>query len=341
MRFAWAILALAVGLCPAYAQSPIPKDPSQSVPGPTVRPLAPTPSPERQAAPAGSGFPVPVGQGFRDCPECPEMMVIPSGSFRMGSPAGEAGRDPDEGPQRQVTVRAPLAVGRHAVTVGQYRAFAQATGRGDGGSCFVWTGSRWENRQGLGWRNPGFGQGDEHPVVCVSWEDAQAYARWLSQRTGHRYRLLTEAEWEYAARAGTTTRWWWGENEAQQCRHANGADQTARAQVSGASGWAVAPCTDGFAHTAPVGRFLANRFGLHDMGGNAWQWVEDCYRDSYAGAPSDASQAVTTGDCASRVLRGGSWNDSPQLLRSAFRDRLTPGGRYDNYGFRVARTPGG
>lgn len=298
-----------------------------------------------QRAPASPGrapgYPVAVGQSFRDCPECPEMVVIPAGRFRKGSPASEVGRYGDEGPQREVVLRAPLAVGKFEVTVAQYRAFAQATGRGDGGSCWVWTGSDGEERRGYGWRNPGFAQGDDHPVVCVSWEDAQAYARWLSQRTGHRYRLLTEAEWEYAARAGTVTRFWWGESEAEQCRHANGVDQTARAQVPGASGWTVAPCTDGFAYTAPVGRFRPNGFGLHDMAGNVWEWVEDCRRDSYAGAPLDASVAVTTGGCSERVVRGASWIDAPRRLRPAFRHESTAGRQAFTLGFRLAREPGG
>jgi formylglycine-generating enzyme required for sulfatase activity len=269
------------------------------------------------------------------------MMVIPAGSFMMGSPANEVGRHNSEGPQRQMTLRAPLAVGRFPITVAEYRAFVTATGRGDGGSCWIWAGGRWEEQPGRSWRSPGFRQEDDHPVVCVSWEDAGAYARWVSQRTGRTYRLLTEAEWEYAARAGTRTRWWWGEDEAQQCRHANGADQTARSQVPGASGWSVAPCNDGYAYTSPVTRFGDNRFLLHDMGGNVYQWVQDCYVASYPPGSGDASVAVTTGDCSARVLRGGSWDGTPQHLRAANRGGNTPGIRFGSIGFRLARTPGG
>lgn len=135
------------------------------------------------------------------------MVVIPGGSFEMGSPPSEQGRRDNEGPQRTVRVGGPLAVGRHPVTVGEYRALVSATGRSDGGSCWIWTSAaKWEEQSGRNWRNPGFCQSDGHPVVCVSWEDAQAYVRWLNGRTGQRYRLLTEAEWEYAARAGTRTR---------------------------------------------------------------------------------------------------------------------------------------
>jgi formylglycine-generating enzyme required for sulfatase activity len=340
------VLLAALGLSwPAAAQSPIANDPFQSVPAPQFRPRptpAPAPSPPPAPRPVASGYPAPVGQGFRDCGDCPELVVIPAGTFEMGSPASEQERRDNEGPQRTVRLAAPLAVGRHPVTVGQYRAFVAATGRSDGGSCWVWTAAgKWEEEAGRNWRNPGFPQTDAHPVVCVSWEDAQAYVRWLSGRGGQQYRLLTEAEWEYAARAGTRTRWWWGEDEGQQCQHANGADATARVQVPGASGRTVAPCDDGVAYTSAVGRYRANRFGLHDMGGNVFQWVEDCFVDSYAGAPSDASVAVTSGGCSARVLRGGSWGNDPRNLRAAFRVRLTPGNRLISLGFRVARTPGG
>jgi formylglycine-generating enzyme required for sulfatase activity len=261
-------------------------------------PPAPQPQPAVGVWPQGSGYPVPVGQAFRDCPECPEMMVIPSGSFRMGSPAGEADRRQDEGPQRQVTVRAPLAVGRFEVTFREWDACVAA------GGC--------SHRPS----DEGWGRGNR-PVIHVSWNDAQQYVGWLSRRTGQRYRLLTEAEWEYAARAGTTTPW-----------HTGGSIGPSQA-VFGSS------------RTEPVGSRPANRFGLRDMHGNVWEWVEDCYRDSYAGAPLDASQAVSTGGCASRVRRGGSWYNSPRILRSANRNGYTPGDRFDVSGFRVARTPGG
>jgi len=226
------------------------------------------------------------------------MMVIPSGSFRMGSPAGEAGRDPDEGPQRQVTVRAPLAVGRFEVTFTEWDACVAA------GGC--------SHRPG----DEGWGRGNR-PVINVSWNDAQQYVGWLSRRTGQRYRLLTEAEWEYAARAGTTTPW-----------HTGGSIGPSQA-VFGPS------------RTEPVGSRPANRFGLQDMHGNVLEWVEDCYRDSYAGAPREASQAVEGGGCALRVLRGGSWGSDPRDVRAGNRGWDSSGDRYSDAGFRVARTPGG
>jgi formylglycine-generating enzyme required for sulfatase activity len=288
-------------------------------------------------------FPVAVGERFQDCADCPEMVVIPAGRFVMGSPASEPGREKDEGPQRDVTLATDLAVGRGPVTVAEFRAFVQATGHQTPGGCWRWNPQQKEVELAaqLDWRNPGFKQEDSHPVVCVSWEDAQAYLRWINQRSGQRYRLLTEAEWEYAARAGTRTRWWWGDNEAAQCRHANGADQRLTQVASAWSRYQTAACNDGFPYTSPITQFAANRFGLHDMGGNVLQWVEDCYVDSYTGAPLDASVAVTGGTCSARVLRGGSWYFDPRFLRAALRGSYSPGYRLDLFGFRVARTPGG
>ncbi|MCA3370935.1 MAG: SUMF1/EgtB/PvdO family nonheme iron enzyme [Roseomonas sp.] len=263
---------------------------------PTAPPQAVAPSSVRPSSSA-SGFPVPERGRFRDCPECPEMVVIPSGSFRMGSPAGEAGRDPDEGPERPVTLRSPLAVGRFEVTFAEWDACVAA------GGCS-------HRPSDEGWRR------DNRPVINVSWNDAQQYVAWLSRRTGQRYRLLTEAEWEYAARAGTTTPW-----------HTGGSIGPSQA-VFGSS------------RTEPVGSRPANRFGLHDMHGNVLEWVEDCYVDRYPQDSGDASQAVSTGGCASRVLRGGSWINTPQDLRSALRRRYSPGNQFNFIGFRVARTPG-
>lgn len=299
-----------------------------------VAPPAPAPPPP---------FPVGIGERFQDCANCPEMVVIPPGRFVMGSPATEPGRYDDEGPQRDVTLHSAIALGRGPVTVAEFRAFVQATGHQTPGGC--WTSNTAASQPDLDtatdWRNPGFAQEDSHPVVCVSWHDAEAYVGWLSRRSGQRYRLPTEAEWEYAARAGTRTRWWWGDEEAAQCRHANGLDQRMLQVARAWSRYAVAPCNDGFAHTSPITQFAANRFGLHDMGGNVSQWTQDCYRDTYAGAPGDASLAVIGGDCTERVLRGRSWDSAPQFLRSAYRSRTFIRIRSSRVGFRVARTPGG
>ena len=270
------------------------------------------------------------GTKFRDCPECPGLVVVPPGSFMMGSPASEAGRLDDEGPVRRVTIAAPFAVGVHEVTRGEFARFVSATGRSMGDSCWTYEDGEWEIRSGRHWRSPGFRQGDDHPVVCVNWRDARAYVDWLSGETGQRYRLLSESEWEYAARSGTRTAWYWGESESGQCRYANGAD------ASTDFDWRTG-CDDGYSRTAPVGSFAANVFGLHDMSGNVWEWVEDCWNASYAGAPRDGS-AWESGDCSARVLRGGSWNFIPGGLRSASRGGDGTGIRIDFLGFRVART---
>lgn len=275
------------------------------------------------------------GESFRDCPDCPEMVIVPAGSFTMGSPPDEPGRDKDEGPQRKVTIAQAFAVGRFEVTRGQYAAFVQATGRETGSSCAVFSGSEYKFEGNRNWRSPGFEQTDAHPLVCVSWEEAQAYVQWLSQQTGRRYRLLSEAEWEYAAREGTTSAFIWGTDPNAGCRDANGADRTAQGKLP--SNWTYSTCTDGAVFTAPVGSYAANRFGLKDMIGNAWEWTEDCYNESYAGGPADGT-AWRTGDCSRRVLRGGSWIFNPQILRSASRSWLYSSGRSDYVGFRLART---
>ncbi len=227
-------------------------------------------------------------------------MVIPAGTFTMGSPASEEGRFPNEGPQRQVTVRATLAVGRFELTFSEWDACVAA------GGC-----SHRPDDQGWGRGN--------RPVINVNWDDAQAYVRWLSRRTGRTYRLLTEAEWEYAARAGTVTAYSFGATISPS-----------QVNFGGNPG-----------RTQPVGSHAANRFGLHDMHGNVWEWVQDCYVASYPPGSGDASVAVTTGGCSVRVLRGGSWGSSPQVLRAANRFRYTAGFRNFIYGFRLVRTPGG
>jgi formylglycine-generating enzyme required for sulfatase activity len=210
----------------------------------------------------------------------------------------------------------------------------RATGRDDPDSCAAMTdGGEWRSTTGLSWRNPGFSQEDDHPVVCVSWEDAQAYAAWLASRTGERYRLITESEFEYAARGGATTPFPWGADAAEACAHANGFDLTAqRAHPD----WNALACDDGFANTAPVAAFPPNRFDLLGMTGNVFQWTEDCFHESYVGAPVDGS-AWTNADCNVRVIRGGSWLNSARGLRAAMRDLDRQTDRYTNVGVRMAR----
>ena len=264
------------------------------------------------------------GYRFRDCEECPELVVVPAGSYMMGSPESEAERADEEGPRHRVTIARPFAVGVTEVTRGEFGRFVRETGHSTGNACWTYEGGEWNGRSGRGWRNPGFSQTDAHPVVCVSWEDAQAYLRWLSRETGKRYRLLSESEWEYAARAGTGTSRYWGNGESGQCAHANGADRALKRRYSDWE-WSTASCDDGHIQTAPVGSFAANGYGLRDVLGNVWEWVEDCWHESYTGAPSDGGAWTGGGDCERRVLRGGSWNFGPRYVRSADRYRYPSG----------------
>ncbi len=281
-----------------------------------------------------------VGQTFRDSlsggGRGPEMVVVPSGSFTMGSLSSEKNRSSDEGPERTVRINYQFAVGKTEVTVAQYKAFADATGRAAGGNCYAdldGDGS-WSTTAEANWTNTGFAQSGTHPVACLSFEDAQAYAEWLGRQTGEEYRLLTEAEFEYANRSGTTSAYVWGTDQNAGCRDSNGADSSAKRTYSG---WTTSTCNDGHVHTAPVGSFRSNAFGLYDMTGNVWEWTQDCYADSYSGAPTDGSARIG-GDCSRRVLRGGSWDSNPIRLRSANRSRNYPTNRKDNAGFRAART---
>jgi len=286
------------------------------------------------------------GTVFQDCPDCPRMVVIPAGEFTMGSPASEAGRGVDEGPQRQVSIAQPFALGRSEVTVAEFRRFADESGyrteaerdaRAQGCSGFIYAdplAAGPASQPVTSWRSPGLAQADSHPVLCVSWNDARAYAQWLSKKTGERYRLPTEAEWEYAARAGSVAARYWGDDPVQACRFANVADQS-RFQTWGFG--QKHECTDGHYFTAPAGGYSPNRFGLYDMLGNAWEWTEDCWNAGYAGAPADGS-AWLAGDCAQRVCRGGSWSTVPRFARSASRNKNTADHRDNLTGFRLART---
>ena len=275
------------------------------------------------------------GQRFRDCPECPELVVVPSGLFMMGSPSHEEGRDEDEGPVHRVRIGESFAVGVYEVTVSEFGRFVDETGHSAGGSCYIRPettseGDEWQSSDGRDWRNPGFGQGGAHPVVCVSWDDVRAYVSWLSRRTGERYRLLSESEWEYVARARTGTARYWGEGESGQCGYANGAD------ASTSFDWAIG-CDDGHSHAAPVGSYGANAWGLHDVLGNVREWTGDCWNGSYGGAPGDGS-AWESGDCSFRVVRSTSWVYAPSVIRSATRSAFKTGVRVIDIGFRVART---
>ncbi|MFN0298736.1 MAG: SUMF1/EgtB/PvdO family nonheme iron enzyme [Burkholderiales bacterium] len=277
------------------------------------------------------------GQVFTDCEGCPEMVVIPGGRFTMGSPDSEKERFDDEGPQHDVTIPAAIAVGRFEVTREQFARFVRETNRSMTGGCWARNkDSKAEIQADKNWLNPGFDQKDDHPVVCVNWQDATTYAEWLSTKTGKKYRLLSEAEWEYAARAETRTARYWGEAfDPAGCEFANVADDTARRTFN--FPWEHAKCSDGHATTAPVGRFKPNAFGLADMLGNVWEWTVDCWNDSYRDAPANGS-AWMSGKCDQRVVRGGGWYFNPRLARAANRSRDDSSDRIDFVGFRLART---
>jgi formylglycine-generating enzyme required for sulfatase activity/lipoprotein NlpI len=273
--------------------------------------------------------------GFKECENCPEMVVVPAGLFSMGSPENEAGRDEDESPQHPVTISRPFAVGKFEVTVDQFAAFVADTGYNASSKCWPFAEGQADERLDRSWRNPNFG--GNHPVVCVNWNDAKAYVAWLTNKTGKSYRLLTEAEWEYSARAGTTTAYNFGNEENAQCGNGTSANLTVKSSVPAASSWPTVSCSDFLANIVPVGSLAANAFGLHDMHGNVWEWTEDCYKKSYNGAPADGS-AWIGGDCSHRVLRGGSWDGNPRSLRSAYRSGNSIDNRDHFLGFRIART---
>ena len=293
---------------------------------------------QEQAAAPVQQPPLHPGTVFRDCPDCPEMVVVPYGSFLMGSPRNGKW-DADERPQHRVHIGTSFAVGAHEVTRGEFARFVDATRYSVADACYVKNddaragGRKWVEREGYTWRNPGFHQTDRHPVVCVSWDDARAYVEWLSRITGHHYRLLSEAEWEYVARAGTQSARYWGDSTWQQCQHANGAD-------AGAGLPHAVECSDGHARTSPVGQYGKNNFGLHDTLGNVWEWTQDCWHDEYRGAPLDGRpwERAGRGNCNFRVPRGGAWATRPDSIRTAFRNRMPPNMRHSTFGFRVART---
>jgi formylglycine-generating enzyme required for sulfatase activity len=266
-------------------------------------------------------------ESFKDCDKCPEMVVVPAGSFTMGSPESERapiaaawanyGITPgslttnmplsSEGPQHKVTIAQPLAVGRFAVTFDQWDAC------GDDGGCNAYHPS-----------DQGWGRGTR-PVVNVSWDEAKAYVGWLSRRTAKNYRLLSEAEREYMTRAATTTPFWWGSTFS-----------TDQANYNGTRTYDNQPVGENRQKTLPVDFFAPNPWGFYQVSGNSYDWIEDCIHDDYFGAPVDGS-AWSADNCKGHVVRGGAWSSAPWNLRSAFRGWFPTNFRSSNHGFRVAR----
>ena len=274
-----------------------------------------------------------VGKMFRECRDCPQMIAIPAGSFDMGSPESEVGRGDDENPVHQVKVSA-FALGIKEVTRGQFAAFVKKTHYKTGEKCWKFENGKFEERA-ASWQETGYLQDDKHPVACISWNDARAYAKWISTKTGKKYRLPTEAEWEYAARASSLRAYYWEGSADDACEYGNGADKTAVEAIKGATSWNAHQCTDNFAYTSPVGTFKPNALGLYDMLGNLWEWTQDNYHENYENAPADGSR--WEGDDGKRVLRGGSWNNGPRSMRAAVRTRNKPELRFSTFGFRLVR----
>jgi formylglycine-generating enzyme required for sulfatase activity len=299
--------------------------------------------------------------GFKECDRCPEMIVVPAGSFSMGrkpnqdSPTPRTGLRlcvpthsmdgsissscsiPEPEPQHTVTIPHAFAVGKFTVTVDQFAEFVNDTGYQAGRKCDAAVGAKGApDDKPRSFSNPGFPQTGSHPAVCLTWHDSKAYVTWLSKKTGRSYRLLSEAEWEYAAQGrtepGSYPRFFFGDDEADLCRYANVRDEAAQLSLS----WSGVKCSDGYAYTAPVGSFLPNAFGLYDMFGNATQWIEDCQNQDYNGAPNDGS-AWTSGDCTRHAMRGPNWSSV------SVSDTVERGFRSSDYrsvenGFRLART---
>jgi len=270
--------------------------------------------------------------GLSDCEYCPELVRIPAGEFRMGSPQAETDRegapafqaDPER-PQHDVVIADAFLLGKYEVSRKEYRQFVEQSGY-EAGECLEYTGGEFIVAKDTGWDATPFEQGENHPVMCVNWQDAVAYTEWLSDRTGKHYRLPSEVEWEYAARAGTTTARYWGDGVDLACEYTNVADASSpRPQFD---------CTDPYPFTAPVDYGIANDYGLFGMLGNLGEWVADCGYPDYADASGDAT-AVTSGDCSKHVGRGGSWWNDAHYIRAA--RRYSFAGRYTIVGFRVVR----
>jgi formylglycine-generating enzyme required for sulfatase activity len=326
------------------------------------------------------------GSTFKDCDSCPVMITIPSGRFTMGSPRGEDERygvPPTNlyrsEPMTEITLVRDFAIGQFPVTRGQFAEFVDDTKWNfpDNRGCWDFYGlplAKTEDpRRSVGrnkphldynWLHTGFEQDDNHPVVCVAWIDIRAYLAWLSKKTGQTYRLPSEAEWEYVARAGTSTAHFWGDDDTQACLYGNVADLTrAEKYVLDPSPQLIFQCEDGFPDTAPVGSFRPNKFGVYDMAGNVWQVTEDCFEYSLDNVPRDGSPRIsdptkvrdksfrisdpTVGPydkCDLRTARGGAFDIFPYAVRSGYRSRFeiwrsdSGAGRFSYEGFRVARS---
>ena len=281
---------------------------------------------------------------FNDCPDCPDMIIVPAGSVTIGSHADSMARRQRERPRQRAEIPQPFAMARTEVTLGQYRTFVLATGHHtvppvrDGKplmGCNYFDGAGYGFVARHSWEDPGYAQHEDDPVVCVSWRDADRYAAWLSKKTGRSYRVPSTVEFEYALRAGADTPFFWGSDPDMACEFANIGDQTFGRVYPERDRFA---CNDRYVYTAPVGRFKPNGFGLYDMIGNAWEWTNDCWHEDLTNAPLDGSSwlAADGGDCDSRVPKGGSWISGAGWARAAVRSKDGADYRSFMLGFRVA-----
>ena len=273
----------------------------------------------------------------------PAVVVIPAGQFVMGSPADESGHRDDEEPQRQVQIPVGFAIGQTEVTVAQFRVFTRAINyrseaeRAGTGSVYDESSGRMNDRRGIDWQRDyeGGRASDKLPVLNVSWNDASEYVAWLSQRTGKKYRLPSEAEFEYVLRAGSDTPYWWGTGDPKSVL-TNVTGDGDRSPSKRSWGRAFNNYSDGYWGPAPVKSFPANPFGVHDIDGNLSEWVDDCWHDNYVRAPRDSTAWINPG-CVRRVIRGGSWGSAPDQVRSAYRLSVPADTRSARLGFRVVR----
>jgi formylglycine-generating enzyme required for sulfatase activity len=302
-----------------------------------------------QVAPQSTSHPTPR----RDCAECPELVQIAPGEFTMGADIEEPRRlglpeywATREQPRHAVRIERGFAIGRYEVTRGEFAVFARETGYNPAPGCWHFVGSEWLFDESRSWRDAKTDQTDAHPVTCVNWHDAQAYIAWLSQKAGQRYRLASEAEWEYVVRAGTSTAYWFGDSPEDICRYVNLGDLTTqerygwdktRIKYEVMNDWKGQPCRDGHAAMAPVTATVANPFGVHGLLGNANEWVADCWNETHQGAPADQSARLTGADCGLRVMKGQGWTAIAASTRAAFRLKMNATDRRFTFGFRVVR----
>ncbi len=286
------------------------------------------------------------GTKFKDCRDCPEMVVVPAGSFTMGSTDAETtpeGMDAEarkrEQPTHKVTISKPFAIGRFEVTRQQYAAFVKETKQPGSKVCTTWNQEKnaWLDVEGATWDKTNFPQTNKDPVACVSLDDATAYAAWLSEKTKKKYRVPSEAEWEYAARGGTATSRYWGNDASTVCTYGNISDAAAAEPHPDLKKdpTRLMACRDGYVYTAPVGKFKPNGYGLYDVIGNVWEWTADCYTPQYEGAPTDGS--AWKKDCERHVVKGGGWYARNWFNRAAARSREFANASMGTLGIRVVR----